>query len=126
MIPMKFMKMFLKTFSWHLLACLCFLAPSAVLAEPVKVIIDSDIGPDCDDSGAVAVANALVNMHEAEVLAMACCTSSDYGAPCLASLNAYFGHPDIPVGTMKGETLLPDSAYNRARRGEMANAIKKR
>ena len=39
------------------LLLLLVLACPRLLAAPVKVIIDSDIGPDCDDSGAVAVAN---------------------------------------------------------------------
>lgn len=91
-------------------------AHRASAAAPVRVIFDSDIGPDVDDAGAVAVLHALASLGEARILAMGCCTSSEWGAPSLSSLNTYFGRPDIPVGTFKGAGFLPESKYN----GEVA------
>jgi inosine-uridine nucleoside N-ribohydrolase len=70
-------------------------------SQPVKVILDSDIGPDCDDAGAVAVLNALADKGEAHILAMMCCTGSEWGAPCLQAINTYYGRGNIPVGTLK-------------------------
>jgi len=80
---------------------------------PVNVILDSDIGPDCDDAGAVALLHALSDRGEANILAMMCCTSSEWGAPCLDALNTYYGRPNIPVGTLKDAGFLLDSSYNR-------------
>jgi len=85
--------------------------------KPVRVILDTDIGPDGDDAGAVAVLHALADRHEARLLAMGRCTSSDWGAPCLDALNTCYGRPDIPVGTFKGAGFLADprehEKYNR-------------
>ncbi|QJW98932.1 Ig-like domain-containing protein [Frigoriglobus tundricola] len=82
-------------------------------AGPVRVILDTDIGPDCDDVGAVCVLHALADRGEAHILGMMCCTSCEWGAPCLDALNAYFGRTDIPVGTLKERGFLADAGYNR-------------
>lgn len=81
--------------------------------QPVSVILDTDIGPDVDDVGCVAILNALADRGEARILGMNCCTSSPWGAPCLEALNTYYGRPDIPVGTLKKSGFLPQSEYNR-------------
>ena len=82
----------------------------------VQVILDTDIGHDCDDAGAVAVLNGLADHDNVEILAMTCCTSSSWGAPCIEAINTYYGRPDIPVGTYKKPGLLEEdkwSAYNK-------------
>src|SRR5579883_1622803 len=61
---------------------------------PVPVILDSDIGPDVDDAGATAILNAMADRGEARILAMCCCTSSEWGAPCLNAINTYYGRRD--------------------------------
>ena len=43
---------------------------------------------------------------------MACCTSSEWGAPCLAAINTYYGRRDVPIGTYKGTGFLTGSKYN--------------
>jgi hypothetical protein len=69
---------------------------------PVPIILDTDIGPDCDDAAAVAVLHALADLGEAKLLGMMCNTTSPWGAPCLNAINTYYGHPEIPIGTLKG------------------------
>src|SRR5207237_4193332 len=76
---------------------------AAAASEPVRVIFDTDIGPDVDDVGAAAILNALADNGEARILAMGACTSSEWGAPCLDAINTYYGRPDIPIGTIKSE-----------------------
>jgi hypothetical protein len=80
---------------------------------PVKIILDSDIGSDCDDVGALAVLHALASRGEAEILATMACNSATYGAPCLDVLNTYFGRAHVPVGCWKGNLPEP-SRYHRA------------
>ncbi|MBI5832192.1 MAG: nucleoside hydrolase, partial [Armatimonadetes bacterium] len=89
------------------LLALCLLTRAA-LAAPVSVIYDSDIGPDCDDVGALAVLHSLADRGEARLLATVCCTSSPWGAPCLDALNTWFGRPEIPVGTLRATGFLTD------------------
>ncbi len=46
---------------------------------------------------------------------MACCTSSEWGAPCLDAINTWYGRPDLPVGTLKRAGFLcggGDHKYN--------------
>ena len=66
-----------------------------------NVILDTDIGPDCDDAGAIAVLNKLCDFGEAKVLAMGCCTVFPEGACCIDAINWYYGRYAIPVGTLK-------------------------
>lgn len=81
---------------------------------PVPVILDTDIGPDCDDAGALAVLHVLADRGEASILGVICCTSSEWGAPCCDAINTYYGRPGLPVGTHKGEGFLCESRYNEA------------
>nr|WP_239565712.1 nucleoside hydrolase [Paenibacillus sacheonensis] len=85
--------------------------------QPVRIILDTDIGPDCDDAGAVAVLHELASRGEAVIAGMMHCTSSRWGAGCLDALNVYYGRPEIPVGTLKETGFLDDDApyakYNK-------------
>jgi inosine-uridine nucleoside N-ribohydrolase len=66
---------------------------------PVRVIVDTDLGADCDDAGALAVLHALTDAGEADFLA--CVYSSGrnpYGAGGVAAINQYYGRPGIPIG----------------------------
>lgn len=69
---------------------------------PVKIIFDTDLGPDCDDAGALAVLHGLSIRGEAEILGVMCSTTSPWCAPCADAINTYYGRGDIPVGTLKG------------------------
>ncbi|QHT59849.1 nucleoside hydrolase [Paenibacillus lycopersici] len=89
---------------------------------PVRIILDTDIGPDCDDAGAAAVLHALERSGEAAIAGMMHCTSSRWGAGCLDAINAYYGRPDIPVGTLKREGFLNDDAgYEKYNKGVTLN-----
>jgi hypothetical protein len=57
----------------------------------------------------VALLHALSDRDEANILAMMCCTSSEWGAPCLDALNTYYGRPNIPVGTLRNLARLLES-----------------
>jgi len=66
-----------------------------------NVILDTDIGPDCDDAGALAVLNKFCDFGEAKLLAMGNCTVFPEGACCIDAINWYYGRYTIPVGTLK-------------------------
>jgi len=68
-----------------------------------NVILDTDIGPDCADAGAIAILNKLCDFGEAKVLAMGNCTVYPEGACCIDAINWYYGRHGIPVGTLKSE-----------------------
>jgi len=68
---------------------------------PVKLIIDSDMLTDYDDAGALAVAHALADAKECEILATLSCTRSNGSVAAMEIINAYYGRPGINVGSPK-------------------------
>lgn len=76
-----------------------FLILSFVSAqEPVKVILDTDLGYDVDDVGALAVLHALTDSGEAEILAVVSEVADPYAPAAIDVVNTYYGRPDIIVG----------------------------
>ncbi|MDP4283727.1 MAG: nucleoside hydrolase [Bacteroidota bacterium] len=75
-------------------------AQSVSIATPV--ILDTDIGPDYDDVGAVAVLHALADKGEAIPLAIIASNKNELVAPTINVLNIYFGRPHLPIGAPKG------------------------
>jgi len=85
--------------------CLFFLVAcqqqKPVLVGPVKIIFDSDMGPDYDDVGALTLLHALADSGKAEILATMASNKYDLVAPCLNVINTYYERPGIPVGSPK-------------------------
>ncbi|MFD0713173.1 nucleoside hydrolase [Paenibacillus sp. GCM10027626] len=79
----------------------------------IPVILDTDMGPDCDDAGALAVLLSLANQGEAEILGVMHCTSSPWGSGCISAINTYFGRADIPIGTLQDGCFLNDAVYQK-------------
>ena len=65
--------------------------------KPVKLILDTDIGCDCDDAGALAMIHRLCDKGEAELLAVTHCYSSAYVAGCIDAINTFYGRK-VPIG----------------------------
>ncbi len=73
---------------------------------PKKILIDTDIGPDCDDAGALAIANRLHNEKKIELLGVTHCTSDIGGSYTVCAINQWFGNSDIPVGQTAEKDFL--------------------
>jgi inosine-uridine nucleoside N-ribohydrolase len=73
--------------------------------KPVNIIFDSDMGPDYDDVGAIAILHALADKGEANILATIASTKYEGVAGVLNVFNTYFNRPDIPIGVPKGKAL---------------------
>lgn len=67
------------------------------------VILDTDIGPDYDDVGAMAVLHALADSGQVKPLAVIASNAHELVVPAIDILNTYFGRPDLPTGAPKGE-----------------------
>ncbi|MDQ0109779.1 inosine-uridine nucleoside N-ribohydrolase [Chitinophaga terrae (ex Kim and Jung 2007)] len=72
---------------------------------PKAVIFDTDMGPDYDDVGAIAVLHALANDNKARILATVASNKYPGIASVLNVFNTYFKRPDIPIGVPKGEAV---------------------
>lgn len=77
-------------------------------ASGKKMIIDTDIGPDCDDAGALAVAFQLAESAGVEIAGLCNCTSNPYGSGAIDAIASYYGCR-IPIGEYRGiSTHLPN------------------
>lgn len=86
------------------------------------LLLDTDIGPDCDDAAALALAHIYADRGCAELLCVTHCTSMPWGAGAIRAINAWYGRPNLPVGTLKDEGFLCAPEYQRYNRAlsEMA------
>ncbi len=81
-----------------------------------NIILDTDIGSDCDDAAALAVLNLLADQGLCRILGISHCTSNPYGAGTIDAINRYYGRPDITISTYGGKGFLMDEtcmSYNR-------------
>jgi len=72
------------------------------LSAPVSVIFDTDMGPDYDDAGALAMLHAMADSNECRILATVASNKHPRIAAVLNVFNTYFGRPEIPVGVPVG------------------------
>jgi inosine-uridine nucleoside N-ribohydrolase len=79
----------------------CFSARAVIAAEPVHLILDTDIGNDVDDALALAMIHALQNRAEVRLLAVTITKDNRYAAPFVDLVNTFYGHPDIPIGVVR-------------------------
>src|SRR5664279_2563034 len=79
--------------------------------KPVNIIFDTDIAPDYDDVGALAMLHAFADRGEAVILATISSNAFETTAPTLSVLNTYFNRPGIPIGITK--TKLPDKSCSQ-------------
>lgn len=87
---------------------LLFISVSVAFTQPVSgksVIFDTDMGPDYDDVGAIAMLHAFADKKECSILGTI--ASSKYeGVACVLSvLNTYYGRPELPIGVPSGTAL---------------------
>jgi pyrimidine-specific ribonucleoside hydrolase len=75
--------------------------PKSISTVPVKIIFDSDMGPDYDDVGALTMLHSFADSGKAEILATMASNKYSLVAPCLEVINTYYGRPHIPVGSPK-------------------------
>ena len=81
----------------------------AFAAEPVRLILDTDMGNDVDDALALAMIHALENRNEVRLLAVTITKDNRDAAPFIDLVNHFYGRPDVPIGVVRnGKT--PDDA----------------
>lgn len=88
-----------------------FTAPAyAQQRAPVSIIFDTDMGPDYDDVGAIALLHAMADSGECRILATMASNKHPYVAAVLNVMNTYFNRPDIPVGVVTGNAVNVSAA----------------
>ncbi|MDR1161956.1 MAG: nucleoside hydrolase [Tannerellaceae bacterium] len=71
--------------------------------DVVNLILDTDLGPDYDDVGAMTLMHALADSGLVTILATVSSNKDERVIPCIEVLNHYFNRPAIPVGAPKSE-----------------------
>ncbi len=92
----------------------CSDQPGAKTTEPVKIIFDTDLGPDYDDVGALAFLHAMADSGKAVILATVSSNKHDLVAPSIEVINRYFGRPDLPMGAPKSDGVNLGSSQHWA------------
>jgi pyrimidine-specific ribonucleoside hydrolase len=103
--------------------------------KKVSVIFDTDIGPDYDDVGAIALLHAFADSGQARILATVASNKYEGIAGVLSVFNTYFNRPDIPIGVPRGaaadmrdsqhwsDTLLANYPHNIKSNAEAQDAV---
>ncbi len=79
--------------------------------EPLPIILDTDMESDVDDVGALAMAHALADRGEIELLGVMVGAKNPYATLTADRVNYYFGRPNLPLGQLKGDGVDRDSRY---------------
>ncbi len=88
--------------------------PKERIVYPVKIIFDTDLGPDYDDVGALAFLHAMADSGKAEILATVASNRNDLVAPSIDVINTYFDRPDLEIGAPKGHGASMGSSQHWA------------
>lgn len=89
------------------------------LFEPLSyknrtLILDTDIGPDCDDAGAIAILFHMQKEYGFLIGGMVNSTSDLYGTKALMTLCKYYGYYNIPIGQFsKPDGVIHHNKYNK-------------
>ncbi len=75
-------------------------------ADRIEIILDTDMGSDCDDVGALALLNYYHNQKDAEIKAVVYSSGKiPYGVGIIHAINKYYGNEGIPIGALYDSTF---------------------
>ena len=79
-----------------------------------NIILDTDIGPDCDDVGALAVLISYAKEYGNKILGVCNCTSNIYGTATIDAVKNFCDSDDFVVGMYSKPDFYADHAkYNK-------------
>lgn len=82
-----------------LLISFLFLTGADCHAAPkIRIIFDTDMGPDYDDVGALAMLHVLADKKEAILLGTIASNRHEKVVPCIGVINTWFGRPTLAIG----------------------------
>ena len=79
----------------------CVIQTGEKTEKKVKIIFDTDLGPDYDDVGALAFLHAMADSGKAEILATISSNKHELVAPSIEIINTYFGRQGLAIGAPK-------------------------
>jgi pyrimidine-specific ribonucleoside hydrolase len=72
---------------------------------PMRVIFDTDFGPDYDDVGAITLLHSFADSGWVNILATIASSGHKNAAAAIDVFNTYFKRPDIPIGVVGGHAI---------------------
>ena len=72
---------------------------------PMRVIFDTDFGPDYDDVGAITILHCFADSGYVRILATMASSKHKNAAAAINVFNTYFNRPEIPVGVVRGDAV---------------------
>lgn len=78
-----------------------------MFAQPINIFLDTDIGPDCDDTAALAILLQRCREGKAKLIGATHCTGSPYGLAAIDAICRLFG-VSVPLGTCADKDFLSD------------------
>jgi len=82
-------------------------------AEPVRIILDTDMGNDVDDALALAELHAFESRGEVQLLAVTITKDNAWAPVFVDLLDTFYGRPDIPIGMVQHGKTPDDGNYTR-------------
>jgi inosine-uridine nucleoside N-ribohydrolase len=92
----------------------CSNQTATIPGNHVRIIFDTDMGPDYDDVGALAFLHAMADSGKAEILATLSSNKHELVAPTIEVINTYFGRTDLPIGAPKTDGVNMGSSQHWA------------
>lgn len=83
------------------------------VAQPVKIIFDTDMDSDVDDVGALALLHGFANLGEAEILGVMVSSLNPWSPGAVDVINTHYGRPDIPIGSVQRFGVYHKSKYTK-------------
>ena len=77
----------------------------------IPIILDTDMGTDIDDVGALAIMHAFADAGVCRIIAIGVDSPEPYSACCADAINTYYQRPDIPIGIVKNGPATPTSQF---------------
>ncbi|MEX2514156.1 MAG: hypothetical protein WD398_14725 [Cyclobacteriaceae bacterium] len=76
-----------------------------------KIIIDTDLRSDVDDAGTLALANALADNGEGELIGVIASQTGPNIVGAINAINTWYGRGEVPIGLSPKEDLRFDDHY---------------
>ena len=92
----------------------CVGQPGNKSGSSVKIMFDTDLGPDYDDVGALAFLHAMADSGRVEILATVTSNKHELVAPSINVINTYFGRAELPIGAPKSAGVSLGSSQHWA------------
>ncbi len=81
--------------------------------DPVRLVLDTDMGNDIDDALALAMIHALQSRGECKLLGVALSKDNPYSPAYVDVVNTFYGRGEIPIGVVTNGATTDDGPYTR-------------